>query len=203
VSWREQLTQVLSGLWKQSASELNVTNAKEGKARSHNVNQVPVEWMHTHFWGVFSSCIAEGQLNVSGSIVTLSGSDEGDNVGEKLVVNKMQAQGLSREESRKWIKAATTKPKLVGKRLSQTDHAVGHQWCKAVQCEDGTVGKQGLYTTIINVHGQMRLDMQKQELKTNEWDIIRQANEAGVPGMDEVDAAFVKQHFSYLLDTNK
>jgi hypothetical protein len=73
----------------------------------------------------------------------------------------------------------------------------------AVQCEDGTVGKQGLSTTIINVHGQMRLDMQRQELKTNESDIIRQAKEAGVPGMDKVTAAFVKQHFAYLLDTNK
>jgi hypothetical protein len=73
----------------------------------------------------------------------------------------------------------------------------------AVQCEDGTVGKQGMSTTIINMHGQMRLEMQRQELKTKEWDIIHQAKEAGVPGMDEVAAAFVKQHFAYLLDTNK
>jgi hypothetical protein len=72
-----------------------------------------------------------------------------------------------------------------------------------VQCEDGTVGKQGLSTTIINVHGQMRLDMQRQELKTKEWDIIRQAKDAGVPGINEVAASFVKQHFAYLLDTNK
>jgi hypothetical protein len=41
VSWREQLKQVLSGLWKQIASALNVTNAKEGKENFHNVNQVP------------------------------------------------------------------------------------------------------------------------------------------------------------------
>jgi hypothetical protein len=74
---------------------------------------------------------------------------------------------------------------------------------EAVQCEYGTVGKQGLSTTIINVHGQMRLDLQKQEVKTKELDIIRQANEAGVTGMDEVAATFVKQHFAYLLDTNK
>jgi hypothetical protein len=76
---------------------LNITNDKEGKEKRHNVNQVPAVWMHPHLWGVFPSCIAEGQLNVSGSIVTLSGSDEGDNVGEKLVVNKIQAQGPSRE----------------------------------------------------------------------------------------------------------
>jgi hypothetical protein len=71
VSWREQLKQVLSSLWKQSASALNVTNAKEGKEESHNVNQVPAGWMHAHLWGVFSSCIAKGQLNVSGRITTL------------------------------------------------------------------------------------------------------------------------------------
>jgi hypothetical protein len=66
----------------------------------------------------------------------------------------------------------------------------------AVQCEDGTVGNQGLSTTIINVHGQMRLEMQTQDLKTKEWAIIRQSKEAGVPGMDEVAAVFVKQHFA-------
>jgi hypothetical protein len=169
VSWREQLKQVLSGLWKQSASALNVTNSKEGKEKRHNVNQVPAGWIHPHLSGVFSSCIAEGQLNVSGSIVTLSGSDEGDNVGEKSAVIKMQAQGLSREESMKWIKAAaTTKPKTF-----TTEDAAGRKAVvangtrrvasvDAVQCEDGTVGKQGLSTTIINVHGQMILDMQRQ-----------------------------------------
>jgi uncharacterized membrane protein len=71
-----------------------------------------------------------------------------------------------------------------------------------LQCEDGTAGKQGLSTTIINVHGKMRLDVQKQELKMKEWDIIRHAKELGVPGMDEAAAAFVKQNFSYLLETN-
>jgi hypothetical protein len=123
-------------------------------------------------------------------------------------VNKMKAQGLSREESRKRIKAAaTTKPKTF-----KTEDAAGRKAVvpnrtrrvasvDAVQCDDGTVGKQGLSTTIINVHGQMRLDMQRQELKTKEWYIIRQAKEAGVPGMDEVAAAFVKKHFAYLLDT--
>jgi hypothetical protein len=121
----------------------------------------------------------------------------------------MQAQGLSREQSRKQIKAATTKPKTF-----TTDDAAGRKWVvangsrrgalvKAVRCEDGTVGKQGLSTTLINVHGQIRLDMQKQELKKKESDIIRQAKEAGVPGMDKVAAAFVKQHFAYLLDTNE
>jgi hypothetical protein len=80
---------------------------------------------------------------------------------------------------------------------------VGKRSVEAVQCEDVTVGKKGLSTTIINVHGQMRLHMQKQELKTKEWDIIRQAKEAGVPGMDEVAATFVKQQFAYLLDTNQ
>jgi hypothetical protein len=82
MSWREQFKQVLSGIWKQSASALNVTNAKEGEEKHHNVNQVTAGWMHPHLWGIFSSCIVEGQLNVSGSIVPLSGSDEGDNVGE-------------------------------------------------------------------------------------------------------------------------
>jgi hypothetical protein len=143
------------------------------------------------------------------SIVTLPGSDEGDNVGEKSVVNKMQAQGLSREESRKQIKSATIKPKTF-----TTEDAAGRKAVvangsrcgvsvEAVQCEDVTVGKQGLSTTIINVHGQMRPDMQKQESKTNEWDIIRQAKEVGVPGMYEVADAFVKQHFACLLDTNQ
>jgi hypothetical protein len=128
---------------------------------------------------------------------------------KKSAVNKMQAQGLSRGESRKRIKAAaTTKPKTF-----TTENAAGRKAVvangtrrvasgDAVQCEDGTVGKQGLSTTIINVHGQMRLDMQIQELKTKEWDIIRQTKESGVPDMDEVAAAFVKQHFAYLLDTN-
>jgi hypothetical protein len=97
VSWREQFKQVLSGLWKQSASTLNVTNAKEGKKNRHNVNQLPAGWMHPHLWDFFSSCITEGQLNVSGSIVTLSVSDKGENFGEKSAVKKMQAQGLSRE----------------------------------------------------------------------------------------------------------
>jgi hypothetical protein len=73
VSWHEQLNQVLSGLWKQSASALNVTNSKEGKGKRHNVNQVPAGWMQPNLWGVFSSCITEGHLEVSGSIVTLSG----------------------------------------------------------------------------------------------------------------------------------
>jgi hypothetical protein len=165
--------------------------------------------MHPHLWVVFSSCIAEGQLNVSGSIVTLSVSDEGDNVGEKSAVNKIQAQGLSREESRKCIKAATTKPKTfttedaAGRKAVVANGSHRGASVEAVQCEDGTVSKQGLSTTSINVHGQMRLDMQKQELKTKEWDIICQAKEAGVAGMDEVAAAFIKQHFAYLLDTNE
>jgi hypothetical protein len=49
----------------------------------------------------------------------------------------------------------------------------------------------------------MRLGMQKQELNTKGWDIICQSKEVGVPGMDEVAAAFFKQHFVYLLDTNE
>jgi hypothetical protein len=124
-------------------------------------------------------------------------------------VNNMQAQGLSREESRKRIKAATTKPNNFTTDDASSRKAViangSHRGAsvEAVQCEDGTIGKQSLSTTIINVHGQMIFDMQKQQLKTKEWDIIRQAREAGVPGMDEVAAAFVKQHFAYLLDTNK
>jgi chromosome segregation and condensation protein ScpB len=47
---------------------------------------------------------------VSGSIVTISGYDEGDDVRENSVVNKMQAQGLIREESWKRVKVAG-KPK--------------------------------------------------------------------------------------------
>jgi hypothetical protein len=60
-----------------------------------------------------------------------------------------------------------------------------------------------MYITIIYVDGQMRLDMQKKKLNTNEWDIICQAKEVGVPGMDEVAAKFVKQHLAYLFDTNE
>jgi hypothetical protein len=121
----------------------------------------------------------------------------------------MQAQCLSREESRKRIKAANTKPKTFttegaagGKSVVANGSRRGAS-VEAVQCEDVTVGKQGLSTTIINVHGQLILDTKKQEYKTKEWDIIHQAKEAGVPGMDKVAAAFVKQHFAYLLDTNK
>jgi hypothetical protein len=142
VSWREQLNHVFSGLWKQSASALNVTNAKEGKENRHNMNQVPDGWMHPHLWGVFSSCIAEVQLNVSGSIVTLSGSDEGENVVEKSAVNKMQAQGLSREESSKWIKTATTKPKTFMTEDADCRTSVVANGSRreasveAVQCED-------------------------------------------------------------------
>jgi hypothetical protein len=40
VSFHEQLKQVLSGIWNQSAYALNVTNAKEGQEKRHNVNQV-------------------------------------------------------------------------------------------------------------------------------------------------------------------
>jgi hypothetical protein len=149
---------------------LNVTNSKEGKEKCHTVNQVPAGWMHPHLWGVFSSCIAEGQLNVSGSIVTLSRLDEGDNAGEKSVVNKMQAQGLSSEESRKRVKSATTKPKTfitedaAGRKAVVANESRRVASVEAIQCEYGTVGKQGLFTIIINVHGQMRLDMQTQEL---------------------------------------
>jgi hypothetical protein len=69
--------------------------------------------MHPHLWGVFSSCVAERQLHLYVSIVALSGYDEGYNTGDKLAVNKMQAHGLYREESRKRIKAVASKPKPV------------------------------------------------------------------------------------------
>jgi hypothetical protein len=155
-----------------------------------------------------SSCVTEGQLIVSGSIVTLPVSDEGDDVGEKSPVNKMQSQGLSHEESRKRIKAAS-KPKTftmedaAGWKAVVTNGTCRGASVEFIQCEDGTVGKKCLSTTIINVHGQLRLDMQKQELKMKEWGIIHQSKEAGVPDMDEVAATFVKQHFAYLLETNK
>jgi hypothetical protein len=82
-------------------------------------------------------------------------------------VNKMQAQGLYREESRKRIKAATTKPKTftmedaAGQRAVVANGSCRGASVGGVQCEDGTVGKQGMSTTIVNVHGQMILDMQK------------------------------------------
>jgi hypothetical protein len=57
---------------------------------------------------------------VSEIIVTLSGLDEGNIDGEKLYVNKMQAQCMSCEESRKWIKASSSKPKTL-----TMDDAVG------------------------------------------------------------------------------
>jgi hypothetical protein len=106
--WHEQRKQVISGIWKQIACDLNVINAKE---KHHNFNQVPPGWIHPHLWWVFSSCAAEEQLNVSGSIVTLSGTEEGDDDGSKSAVNKIQAQGMSREESRKWIKGESSKLK--------------------------------------------------------------------------------------------
>jgi hypothetical protein len=96
-----------------------------------------------------------------------------------------------------------SKQLLPNQRLLQPMMLIHGELVEAVQCEDGKVGKQCLFTTIIHVHGQMRLDIQKQELKTNEWDITLQAKEVGVPGMDEVAVAFVKQHFAYFLDTNE
>jgi hypothetical protein len=66
-------------------------------------------------------------------------------------VNKMQPQGLSREESRKRIKAATTKPKTftteddAGRRAVVANVSRHGASVEAVQCEDGTVGKQPVY----------------------------------------------------------
>jgi hypothetical protein len=146
---------------------------------------------------------------MSGSIVTLSVSDEGNNDGYKSAVKNMQAQDLSRDESRKRIKAVSSNQKTftvedaAGRKAVVANGTCHGASVDAVQCKYGTTGNQGMSTTIINVHGQMILDMQKQKLKWNEWDVILQAKEAGVPGMDEVAAAFVKQHFAYLLGTNK
>jgi hypothetical protein len=125
--------------------------------------------MHPHLWGVFSACVDEGQVSVSGSIMTLSVSDEGDNVGEKSAVNKMQSQGLNREESRKRIKAAT-KPKTftmedaAGWKAVVANGTRRGASVETVQCKDRAVGKQCLSTMIINVRGQTRLDMQEKEL---------------------------------------
>jgi hypothetical protein len=111
------------------------------------------------FMGSFSSCISEGQMNVSVRIVTLSGSGKGDNVGEKSAVNNMQAQGLTREESRKLIKAATTKPNnfttkdAASRKAFVANGSRRGASLEVVQCEDDTVGKQGLSTIVINVHG--------------------------------------------------
>jgi hypothetical protein len=116
-------------------------------------------------------------------------------------VNKMQHKACLVKNQGSGSKTFTTEDAAGRKSVfANGTHRVAS--VDAAQCEDGTVGKQGLSITIINVHGQMRLDMQRQELKTKEWDIIRQANEAGVPGMEKVAAAFVKQHFAYRLDTN-
>jgi hypothetical protein len=41
----------------------------------------------------------------------------------------------------------------------------------------------------------LKMQMQMQDLKSNHWGNIKQAKEAGVPGVDEIAAAFVKQHF--------
>jgi hypothetical protein len=80
----------------------------------------------------------------------------------------MQAQGLSRGESRNRIKSVTTKPKTfttedaAGRKAVIANGSIRGASVEAVQCEEGTVGKQCMSTKIINVHGQMRLDMQKQ-----------------------------------------
>jgi hypothetical protein len=60
VSWREQLNQVLSGLWEKNASALNVGNAKEGKEKRHNVNHVPAGWMHPPLWRGFHRVLQKG-----------------------------------------------------------------------------------------------------------------------------------------------
>jgi hypothetical protein len=80
----------------------------------------------------------------------------------------MQAQGLSREESRTGIKAASSKPKTFTMEDAEGwKSVVANRTRRGAsvdldQCKDRTAGKQGLSTTIINVHGQMRIDTQKQ-----------------------------------------
>jgi hypothetical protein len=56
--------------------------------------------------------------------VTILGYNEGDNPGDKSAVNKMQAQGLSHEESRKMIKTAASKPKTFTTEESEGRKAV-------------------------------------------------------------------------------
>jgi hypothetical protein len=61
-----------------------------------------------------------------------------------------------------------------------------------VATSDGTAGKHTVLHIDMSAHSQMKLKMQCQELKSKDWEIIKQAKEAGVSGMDEVAAAFVK-----------
>jgi hypothetical protein len=44
----------------------------------------------------------------------------------------------------------------------------------------------------------MKLKMQSQDMKSCNWEIINQAMQAGVPGLQEVVAAFMKQHYVHL-----
>jgi hypothetical protein len=50
-------------------------------------------------------------------------------------------------------------------------------------------------------HSDMRLKIQMQEIKLKDWDIIKQAKEAGVPGMEEIAASFVKKSFGHRFPT--
>jgi hypothetical protein len=56
-------------MWKTNATALNLASENEWRDKKHKVNIVPRGWMTPHLWGVMSHCTAEGQLNVTGSIL--------------------------------------------------------------------------------------------------------------------------------------
>jgi hypothetical protein len=102
---------------------------KRGRRQREEVQcEYYTNWMDTStFMGVLPPYTAEGQLNVSGSIIA---NDTG------LAVNKMQYQGLSRMECRKRDKAVNDANTLVYT-FTKMDHN-GKKKCEAEGTHHGT-----------------------------------------------------------------
>jgi hypothetical protein len=71
-----------------------------------------------------------------------------------------------------------------------------------VSVSNDTSGKHTVFHITMSAHSQMKLKIQCQELKSKDWEIVKQMKELGVPGMDEVVAAFVKEKCVYLIPSN-
>jgi hypothetical protein len=129
-------------------------------------------------------------------------------------VNKIQKQGLTRTECRKkskdsketkemLAKAETfTSPNQAGKRRIDDSGTHHSMVIDMVKVEDGITCKHNVSHINMSAHSQIKMKMQYQELKSKYWEITKQVKEVGVPGMDEVAAAFVKEHDGCLFPSN-
>jgi hypothetical protein len=63
---------------------------------------------------------------------------------------------------------------------------------------DGESGK-GIYCGIINAAAKLNNALKYQKMKLTKWAMIKEALEAGVPGMQEVAAPFMKREFTYFI----